>query len=387
MRDFDTRSEIQAFLQFALGVWPRHSARADELPRRCSRCILSEASSRLYDGLCEVCLGELKRGWKAGYWGRFEALELELDDLLKGYQGAGDELHDAVVLCDGGKHGAFVLDELRRRHPCLRILAVMVDNGFLNPVAVGNALRAVELLELDFLLCTPRPALFRKTFRWAFSHLERQSCFELVNRFDWALSCELGCNLAATFKAPSVVVAASRWQCEKVLGLTHFELPLESSRGESTPASLGIEALYSDEEQALWWDDARWPRERRPRLVFPLQAWPVQESTIQRQVVERGLVEASREHPLASGSFLLPLMLTTDIRRLGYSGFEQELAELVREDGDQRQSWLNVVQAAEHLAQQGCFLPRTVAEALRRLALSATDLGLPLMDEPVRTTA
>ncbi len=73
----------------------------------------------------------------------------------------------------------------------------------------------------------------------------------------------------------------------------------------------------------------------------------------------------------------IPLMLAVDIAFLGYSGFEPEFAELVRQGKADRAAWLGLFQAMEYLAREGRFLPRCIDDTLNRLGLTRHDVGIP----------
>lgn len=386
--DLQTRvAEIEEFLRFAMVEWPKFRPQVqDQIARRCSRCIVSERYMPLHNGVCELCLAAERGQQPASAEQRDTAkMKQELSEILSQYEPPqskrrGEGNYDALVLFSGGKDSAYLLYQLRKEHPGLRLLAVTIDNGFFSRIALENARGVLERIDgVDHLIFKPRPELYKKTFRHAFIHLNEGGCYTTVDRMDGDLAFDIGRNLAASWAIPLMIAGLSPEQVERILGLKWFETDRQQERQKRThSAGFRLEDLYSPEEMACyWWDGSRWPEDRIPRVLYPFYAWPYDEQQIREVVVREGLIDPGKDNPLATNNDTIPVMLAVDMAQLGYSGFEPEFAELIRVGKADRQGWLNLFEAAEYQTRQGQFLPHCLDETLTRLGLKGKDVGLP----------
>lgn len=404
-------AEIAEFTRYLGTVWPsaREGALAS-LSQRCGRCILSERHSPLSEGLCAQCRacrgsgspvarpegeadapprepltterGLLEQGGPHG-----GDLAQALDEVLQQHQGKAEGWHDALVMFSGGKDSTLLLHTLQQRFPRLRLLAVMIDNGFTSSVAAANAQRVAGMLQdVDYCTLTPRHSLYETTFRHALTHLDGEGSYASVERLAGDLNIDLCRNLAASRGIPLVIHGGTREQVERNLGVTGFEIPRALERVRRVQVDRFVLAqIYGERELAYWWDGTRWPEHAIPRILFPFCAWPYDEAHIRREVVRLSYFLPGNEDPLASNSDLLPVNLALDVQRLGYTSYEPDFARLVREGKADRTSLLLLFQAIEHLARGGAFLPRCITDTLRRLRLSHEQLGLPVPEQDSQT--
>jgi hypothetical protein len=370
-------AELNDFLHFALAEWPvLRSAGAQGLARRCKRCIVSERYSTLAGGVCAICRdGDASRA-PAPRGIDTDEISIELDSLLRRHEGLGKK-HDLLVMYSGGKDSTYLVHRLTTEYPRLRTLSVLVDNGFLSEVALSNARRVFAMLDADHAIVAPKRSLFRKVFRHALTHLDGGGCYSSVDRLDGELTFGIGRNLAAALEIPLVAIGISAEQCVRILGLHGFESPKELEALPRGPSEHGLEGCLDQDEALYWWDPRRWPVDRLPRVLFPFFAWQLPEQKIREEVVGLGLIPPGQENPLVTNSDLVPVMLAVDIAHLGYSGFEPEFAQMVREGKADRQWWLNVFEAAEYLARKGELLPRCIDDTLCKLQLTRRELSLP----------
>lgn len=370
--------EIERFVRFAMVDWPhRRGQKERSLARRCQRCILSERAVSLEDGLCPECRAPAAEVKDPGAGDPAEAAAL--DDLLRNHEGRGRGQYDALVLFSGGKDSGLLLHRLRTGYPNLRLLALTVDNGFISSVALANAARILaQIGGVDHALFKPRPALFEKTFRHAFTHLRSGGCYETVDQMDGELTFDIGRNRAAQMEIPLLLAALSGAQVERILGLSSFQPPPEQERQRRvSSAGFRLEELYTPDEMRFWWNGEAWPAAQIPRVLYPFHAWPYDEQRIREEVLQLGLIEPGHDDPLITNNDTIPVMLAVDINYLGYSGFEPEFASLVRKGEAPREVYLNMFQAAEFLARRGELMPRCVDDTLGRLGLSRRDVGIP----------
>jgi len=374
--------EIQQFLQFAMVQGPQLRVQAaDQLARRCTRCIVSERYLPIQDGLCDACrTAQSGPAASAGLRAGAPGMEEELRQVLQQHAGRGAGNFDALLLFSGGKDSAFLLHRLRSEFPQLRLLAVTVDNGFFSQVALANCRHILDCVEgVDHMFFRPHRQLYIKTFRHALTHLNEGGCYTTVDRMDGDLTFDIARNLAAWLEIPLMIAGLSPGQIERILGLYSFETRREDERQKRTQcAGFALEEIYDDQErEKYWWDGTAWPDRRIPRVLYPFYAWGYDEGDIRSEVVRLGLMQAGQDNPLATNNDTIPVMLAVDSCRLGYSGFEPEFAELVRAGKADRAFWLAVFESLEYLCRRGQFMPRSIAETLQRLGLSHAEVGLP----------
>lgn len=370
-------AEINGFLGFVKERWPVLGPQvADQLAPRCSRCILSDKFVPLKDGVCQFCRENRFDNTSASN-GADPQAQAELTEILNSHAGRGAGDYDAVVLFSGGKDSAYLLHRLTTEFPDLRLAALTVDNGFMSSVALENARTIFRKLEnIDHYFLRPKKGLFARAFHHALTNLGGKGCYEKVDRMDGDLVFDIGRNFTATLNAPIMISGLSSEQVERILGLTRFEAAEDLPRTHS--AGFELSELYDeDERQRYWWNPDRWPATRRPRVLHPFHAWHYDEDFIPKEVVRLGLIEAGQDNPLVTNNDTIPVMLAVDSVNLGYSSFEPEFAQLVRQGRADRATWLAIFQATEYLSARGEFLPRSVSETLQRLDLTAAQVGLP----------
>lgn len=221
--------------------------------------------------------------------------------------------------------------------------------------------------------------LFYNAFRYALTHPKPQSCYLTIDLLDGELTFDIGRNLAASMKIPLFIAGTSTAQLRLLHNLDWFERPREImlSKRTHTTGGYAITELTEEDDLTYWWDGTRWPQEQVPRNLLPFHAWDYDEDFVQREVVRLGYIEEGFDNPLVTNNILIPLMVCIDYARLSYCGFEPEFALLIREGRAVREHWINIFDAAAHLASSGDFLRNSVDDVLHRLNLSRKDVGLP----------
>jgi len=377
MRPEERIAEVEEFVRYVRVEWPgRRDALQHLLAKRCSNCILSEKCAPLVDGVCAEC-----RRSTTGNEPVVDTVRMnrELGQVLSDHQGKAAGRHDALVMFSGGKDSALLLHALRQQYPRLRLLALMVDNGFTSSVALANVSRVSAIInDIDHAVIKPKESLFRNTFRYALTHLNAGGCYSSVDRLAGDLAFDIGRNTAASLGIPLLIHGGTRAQLHRVLKLFWYETS-RSSEKEKRESTGGFELrqIYDDDELKYWWDGSAWPEAQVPRVIFPFYAWQYDEQAVRREVVRLGLIEEGNDNPIVSNYDLLPVNLAVDTFHLGYSGYEPEFAQLIREKKTQRSNWLGLFEAVEYLAGQGMLLPRCIADTLGKLGLSHENVGLP----------
>lgn len=82
--------------------------------------------------------------------------------------------------------------------------------------------------------------------------------------------------------------------------------------------------------------------------------------------------------PLVTNNATIPVMGIADINKIGYSSFEPEFAQMIREGKADRQLWLNIFEMNEYVGKTGWLLGKDVKETLAVLEINPTQIGLPV---------
>jgi len=368
------------FEWYARNAWAFHRVFVKRhLHRRCRNCVVSEAYSPLDGtGLCQLCASYRPVESTQSGGNSTEALAGELDRLFREYQGKGVGLYDAAVMLSGGKDSAFLIHELKRRYPSLRILALTIDNSFMSPVAIDNARLSVTKLDVDHITLRLPESVYRKSFKFACTIVEAgQGCFETVDRIDADLGFSQAKIFAARNRIPLLLSGLSWAQIELLFGVKSFEVPQEKAF-EKVSGTLGhrLDEIYNADELRYWWDPDRCPSESWPRFIHPFYVWRHGEEEIKAKVTELGLIEPGNESPLLTNNQIIPLMIVVDYLRLGYASFEPEFAQLVREGKASPGFWRNVFEMLEYSARTGWMLDRELDQIVRSIDLTREQVGL-----------
>ncbi|MDP7112257.1 MAG: hypothetical protein QGH45_09845 [Myxococcota bacterium] len=169
----------------------------------CWRCVLPESPPDIRlddDGLCNVCADH--DAAHAEFDGR-RPLETDFTKLLSKYRGKSE--YDCLVMCSGGKDSTSALYYMVTRYG-LKPLAFTFDHGFETREAMANVQRAVEKLNVDYLV-----------FRSTEIH---PVAAEILNSGSQAVICHL-CSIwymdftfrvAARFKVPLIIAGWTKGQ-------------------------------------------------------------------------------------------------------------------------------------------------------------------------------
>ncbi|MEO8040313.1 MAG: hypothetical protein ABI794_16215 [Betaproteobacteria bacterium] len=297
---------------------------------------------------------------------------------MREHEGKGSGLYDAAVMLSGGKDSAFLIHELQRRYPGLRILALTIDNSFMSPVALDNARLSVTKLNVDHITLRLPESVYRRSFKFACTIVEPgQGCFETVDRIDADLGFSQAKIFAAQNRIPLLLSGLSWAQIELLFGVKSFEVPQDQAF-EKISHTIGhpLEEIYDTREFQYWWDPERYPRQSWPRFIHPFYVWRHGEEEIKATVTELGLIEPGNESPLLTNNQIIPLMIVVDYLRIGYASFEPEFAQLVRESKASPGFWRNVFEMLEYSARTGWMLDKELDKIVRSIDLTREQVGL-----------
>lgn len=347
------------------------------LAQRCRQCVLPETYTELgTDGLCSQCRDYQPPPASAQEDADNQGYE-RWREVLAPLEKAGSGQYDALLLFSGGKDSCFLLHYITTMCPELRLLVVLIDNGFMSPIAMQNAKHILTHFDVDRITVQPRPGFVRKVFHHALTHLEQQRGYSIVDLLDGYITFDTAKNLAARMDIPAILCGLSKAQAENAFGLPGHEFPIDGERQALTEhAGIELRQVFDEDEMLYWWDGSLWPAERVPRFILPLCLWDPGEAYILRKVVELGLISKKHSSPLLTNNALIPVIGMAEVARFGYSSFEVEFARSIREGKSDRRYWLHLFQMLEYSAKTGRFVNRTAVQTLASLGLTKADIGL-----------
>jgi hypothetical protein len=362
---------------YAKNAWGLHRLFVGKhLSKRCVRCAVSAVYSALDEQMvCTLCRTASAKPDHAAAPG----LETELDRLLLQHVGKGTRSHDAVVLFSGGKDSVFLIHELKRRYPGLRLLALLVDNSFMSPLALDNAARAAEMLDVDYVPLKPARSLYKKYFRIACTHVqEGKGCFETVDMTEIYFFVSLAKTFAATNQIPLIISGLAWAQVERLYGVQSFEAPpdAELRKIEAVIGTLLTSNYHPSEERYCWHPD-KYPEAARPRIIHPFYVWRFEENEIRNRVTSLGLIEPGNDSPLLTNHRVIIMMVIVDYVRIGYCSYEPDITEQIRHGTADRLYWRNIFEMTEYSAKTGWMMNKEIDKILKSLDLTRAAIGLP----------
>lgn len=133
--------------------------------RRCTRCVLPDTFPQITfneEGVCNFCLDAETHPL------RRPSQEKELTAIFENLK-KKKKTYDVIVPLSGGKDSTYVLYLIRKRFG-LKALGLTLNNYYRSPQADENLRRALEILDVDHLMVTPRWSLFRRLYKRFLEH-------------------------------------------------------------------------------------------------------------------------------------------------------------------------------------------------------------------------
>jgi hypothetical protein len=371
--------EVRTFDFIARRLWPiLRPIAGPHLRPRCRICAVPSAYAELNsDGICSACL---QRDTPTAVTDvdatSAQRLAEKVHANLSAAQGSGRD-YDAILLFSGGKDSCYLLHRLQQDYPGLRLLSLLVDNGFMSPVALKNATGAIARFNIDHIVFKPDPAFVRRLFSLAFREIPRQQGYSIVDMMDGQLTFDSARNLAAKLEVPLVVCGLGRTQVANIFGGIRTEFSEEDERNPlAARQGLRLEEHFTPDDMRHWFDRASWPERRQPRVLMPLVAWDPPETDIIAMVEELGLLRRGQANPLLTNNAFIPVIAISEVANFGFNSFEVEFSRLIREGRIAPGYWRNLFEMVEYSARTGRFLSKGTLEVLDRLGLSRQDIGL-----------
>lgn len=375
------KSEIEAhFVEFtARYLWPLFRFFVgSQLQPRCQKCILPNSYSKLNEkGICQLCSAEPKHQTAANLQGS-EKLKADLDrEIRESLSQTGAREFDALVLMSGGKDSAYMLKKLTLDYPELRLLSVIVDNGFLSPVAIENLKGILQKFPIPHWHIKLDPKAVSKVFQLAFENIQFQTGYSVVDLLDGLMTFSQARKSAAANRIPLIFCGLNPTQFESVFGPARIVFPSElEAQGVSKVSRLSFDDLQRATGSHLWFKTAPRPQEYEPKFILPFTVWNPSEIEILKAVSDWGLLKPNRSRPLLTNNALIPLIGMAEVAHFGYSCWEVEFAHMIRQGKSQRTYWLNMFQMLEYTTRTGHFLSSGIKSVVRELNLDLSKLKL-----------
>jgi hypothetical protein len=295
-----------------------------DLPKRCSNCILLSSN----DEICETCRRESNISKAES---RIIPRKLEFA-----------RREEVVVFNSGGKDSAFVIVKLRERFPDLKITTLLVDTGFLSPVARENAQIIADSVGAPLVILDGYKDEFKTRIRDAIC------CFRDEKKPGGRGS--YGVDFAEGNLIYEIGIRFARDQKVKLLcGMTLGQMQL---------IDIGL-------ANSFW-----------SPLFFPLARWQWKDGVTADDILHASKnIGITQFHPLETNSILIPALLALDAIIFPYfpSGFEVEFSADIRKGSADRKDWIYFFEAFSWLAQNG-HLNDLVAQGLSYFDLNAEDV-------------
>lgn len=363
---------------FATHIWHRiRPLFSAHLKKRCQNCLLSEAYTPLNpQGICELCENykPLPTSYKTNTT-NIERLNAHIQNAI----GQGAYGYDALVLVSGGKDSAYMLNKLHQEHPKLRVLTLLIDNGFMSPFAIENAQELLKKFNNPHITLRSHPSFVRKTFVEMLTHLDRQTGYSIVDLADGFMTFSAARILAAEKKIPLIICGLSRVQTEQVFQIENIELTsAQEAHVFDNYLKINASKIYSEDEKNNWYHLQAHKYNFTPKFILPFLAWEPTEIEVIETVERLKLINKKCSRPLLTNNRLIPVIGMAEVSKFGYSCFETEFARMIREGKSERQYWVNLFEMLEYSARTGRFVNKTVKETLAQLGLTGPDIGLSL---------
>lgn len=313
-------------------IWPLQRCFVKKI-KRCKKCILSEKYTTINkNGICKQC-----QDFNIHCDGKDHSQSTnDLSTVIQNY--ISNKQYDATLLLSGGKDSAYILHRLKIDYPELKILCLIINNGFLSSWATKNAKYTTQKLNVDLIIVNSYVEKFKATFRQAFLDLNKQGTYGVIDYADGNVIFEAAENITRAFGISLMIGGLSWVQLQHILNSTDFQLDHN-----------GVKCIY------------------------PLAVWRTDEQDIRKYVKDHQLLIKGSDNPVVSNNRLIPIMSALDIKNLGYSSFEPEFAQLIREGKSSRNVWLPVFESLNYVVKHK-YLDKELKQTLAELNLTLEEV-------------
>jgi len=297
---------------------------------RCAKCVLPKTFPNIsFDeqGVCNFCRAHKEAGAvieeKKQYLEKFK-------DLIKKTSGRGD--YDCTVSYSGGKDSSYTIYVLKRIFK-LKVLALVMDNGFLSPQAFKNVNTISENLEVDVQIFRPDFNLMKKIFSYAAKNemysaktLERAStictsCIGLVKFIFLKAVLEKKIPLMAWGWSPGQAPIRSSIMKINPKLFRHTQEQLRAPMSKAAGEEINRYFLSDDDFKNV---------DAFPYNVSPLAFMEYDEKKIKDKIKELGWVAPEDVDSNSTNCLLNSFSNKIHMDRYGFHPYAFEIAEMVR---------------------------------------------------------
>ncbi len=184
--------------------------------KTCKKCIITDKTPGVIidkNGVCNVC-----SSWEKQKDKFMDYKPLKQAFINKLNRTKGKYKYDAIVGLSGGKDGAYILHQLKKKHK-LNVLALTLDYGFMpNAFAKANAERVVKELDIDHMYLRLTPEVSKKVFG---NFLKQFNKITPCNMCSSILLPLMFTKVAIENEIPAIVLGLDRGQLFSKMHLTH----------------------------------------------------------------------------------------------------------------------------------------------------------------------
>jgi len=278
--------------------------------------------------------------------------------------------YDCVVGFSGGKDSTYLLYILAVKYG-LNVLAVSVNSGYMNKVALNNIKQTIKNLGVEHIFIKPPIEVFTKLYRWHIINYDsndlpmmKKICDNCTDLIDSLVIKE-----AARRGIPYVFIGLSPDENARHF----FEIPKEKLNHSLLPEHWKSD-FYSNEDRKWWWDPNEFGSKKKPRLLFPLHIWPYNEKKVIATVERAGLVRRGKADPLKTNCILIWAIGMYDIIRFGHHMYRLQIAKLIRQGVGDREHWLEVFNRLEPLVANGEFNTQQIDRFFKQIGITRDEL-------------
>ncbi len=358
--------------------------------KQCGKCLLTTRFSGISigsDGLCTLC----KEAGATGHphirgEAELKPLREDLDRTLNNVRGNGD--YDCLVGFSGGKDSIYLLYKLKRYYPHLRVLAVTINQYFLNEKARMNIKSLIDKLDVDHLFITPRKSFQLKFYRHLILHRPPEGYKTGVldlhlkeERKGLCVYCAQTLHGLLTRYAfqNEIPLVLKGYAPGQPLWMFYEEDRQKLCTEDTTPPFMYSEPFNEEERSCCWnpkrFDISQCGKERVPRVLAPLHVWNYNTDTIRDELNREGLLSRKKSSPVDTNCYLNFLMCYIDYRLDGYLNMLPFVSHLIRHGfmGEkEREEWKNVSTIIS--CTSSFFTPAKLKEVEKSLSISAEEV-------------
>jgi len=281
------------------------------------------------NGVCNICLAH-------DYSKKIEVTQKPLEsDLIKILdKHRGKHKYDCMVMCSGGKDSTSALYYMKKRYN-LNILAFMFDHGFESEDAISNVKKAVEILDVDFILY--KSSFMKPMFK---KMIESDSKAVICHPCSiWYM--DLAFDVAARYEIPLIVAGWTKGQStnQEVMSKCGCNVHTAEfkSMAESTKYFLDNDLSnlpqYKNFPKSMEEVLKRAKKRHKSLVISPhwfLPYGPIEYIKLIRE--ELGWKEPSLSYPKGSTNCTLNFIsVYNSLKHFGYTHYHVEASKLIRE--------------------------------------------------------